>query len=62
MEIYREKPNTCKCLQSFLCGLLKGTTTAKVTLQFALETKTILYGINANQDRGPGKLVEIRVV
>ena len=41
----------------------KRATTSKVTLQFALETKTILCEINAKQDKMPGKVVySIRIV
>ena len=53
VEIYLERPDT----HSAQRGLLKGTTTSKVTLQSTLKTKTILHEINAEQDKMPGKLV-----
>ena len=42
-EICSKKPNICKCFEAFVCGLLKGMTISKVTLEFVMEPRQFVW-------------------
>lgn len=60
LKICSKESNICRCLKLSPHGLLQGTTVSKVTLQFSVETKTILFGTNTKAGKMPGEQCKSR--